>query len=60
VRIQLLFPQGTGEEQLHICAARAEQHAVEVAKVYGWQSWLKVEREERTVSYRSHPDALIR
>jgi len=60
LRIELLYVEGTGKEQVHICAARAEQHATEAAKVYGWQNWLKIEFEERTITYLSRSDALIR
>ena len=44
---------------MRMCA-RAEQHAIEAAKVYGWQNWLKIEREGRTTTYLSHSDSLIR
>jgi len=60
LRIRLLYVEGTGKDQVHICAVRAEQHAIEAAKVYGWQSWLKIEFEEQTVTYLSHSDPLIR
>ena len=60
LRIRLLYVEGTGKDQVHICAVRAEQHAIEAAKVYGWQNWLKIEFEERTVTYLSHSDSLIR
>ena len=60
LRIRLLFVAGTSQDQVHICAARAEEHATEAAKVYGWQGWLKIEFEERTVTYLSHSDVLIK
>jgi hypothetical protein len=50
----------TSDEQLHLCAARAEQHAAEVAKVYGWQDWLKIEHRERKVTDMFASDELIR
>jgi len=60
VRIQLLFSEGANEAQLSRCAAQAERHAIEAAKVYGWQGWLKTEVGERKVTYRSSTDLLIR
>jgi hypothetical protein len=51
VRIEVLFGEGgSSAEQVRRCAERAEQHAIETAKVYGWQNWLKIEREERKVT----------
>jgi hypothetical protein len=58
--IRLLYVEGTGKDQVRICAARAESYATEAARVYGWQNWLKIEFEERTITYLSHSDALIR
>ena len=60
LRIRLLYLEGTGKDQVHICAARAEEHATEAAEVYGWKNWLKIEFEERTITYLSHSDSLIR
>jgi hypothetical protein len=60
LRIRLLYADGTGKEQVHICSARAEQHATEVAKLYGWQNWLKIEYDEQKVTWLSPSDALIR
>jgi len=59
LRIRLLYVGGTSKDQVHICAAKAEHHATEAAKVYGWQNWLKIEFEEATITYLSHSDALI-
>ena len=60
IRIQLRFGEGTSEEQIHRYAARANEHAIEAAKVYGWEKWLKIEHEERKVGFLSKADALIR
>jgi hypothetical protein len=60
LRIQMLYPEGTQEQQVDQCLDRAESRTIETAKVYGWQSWLKVERERRHIAYRYNVDALIR
>ena len=60
IRIQLLFSEGANEAQLNRSVAEAERHAIEAAKVYGWQGWLKTEVGERKVTYRSGSDLLIR
>ncbi len=60
IKIQVLFGEGMSEQQLHLCAARAARHATEMAKVQGWQDWLKIEIGERKVTYLSPPDELIR
>ncbi len=60
LRIKVLFADGTSEEQVRRCAARAEHHALEAAKVHGWQNWLKIEREERKVADMFASDTLLR
>ncbi len=61
VCIEILYGEGTtSDDQLHLCAARAEHHAVEAAKVYGWQDWLKIEHRERKVTDMFASDELIR
>ncbi len=50
IRIKVLFGEGSSEVQVHRCTARAEHHAIEVAKAHGWLDWLKIEREERKVT----------
>jgi len=50
IRIKVLFGEGINEEQVHRCGARAEHHATEAAKAYGWLDWLKIEHEERKVT----------
>lgn len=60
LRIKVLFDEGTTEEQAQRDAARAAEDAIEIAKVHGWQNWLKIEREERKVTERLTSDTLIR
>jgi hypothetical protein len=59
IRIQVLFGEGTSQEQVHRCGTRAAYHATEAAKVHGWQKWLKIEREERKVTDLFTSDALM-
>lgn len=59
MRIKVLFGEGTSEEQVHRYAARAEHHAIEAAKVHGWQSWLKLEHEQRKVTDMFASDTLL-
>jgi len=60
IRIQVRFTEGIGEEQANRCLVRAEQHAIEAAKVHGWQDWLKIEREKQRISDAYASDALMR
>ncbi len=50
IRVKVLFGEGTSDEQVRRCAARAEHHATEAAKAHGWLDWLKIEHEERKVT----------
>jgi hypothetical protein len=60
IRIELLFSDGVGQSQLQHCAARAEDHVTETAKVHGWQNWLKIETAERKVTDLYVSNRLIR
>ena len=60
IRIKVLFGEGTTQDQVHHYAARAEQHAFEVAKCHGWENWLKTDLDEQKVTDRSAADTLIR
>ena len=59
IRIELLFSEGVGQDQLHHCAAQAAGHVIETAKVHGWLNWVKVETEQRKVSDLYVSDRLI-
>jgi hypothetical protein len=52
--------EGISPEHVHRYAARAEYHAMEAAKVHGWQNWLKIETDEQKRSDLAAADALIR
>jgi hypothetical protein len=60
IRIKVLFGEGSSEEQVHRCTARAEHHAIEAAKAHGWLDWLKIEREEQKVGDMFASDAFTR
>jgi hypothetical protein len=50
IRIKVLFGEGSGEERVRRCTARAEHHAIEAAREPGWLNWLKIEHEEQKVT----------
>ena len=60
IRIKVLFTAGTSEEQVRRYADRAEHHAIEAAKVHGWQNWLKIDHEERKVTDMFASEELMR
>lgn len=60
VVIQVLSDLGANREQVRRCTARAERQAAEAAKTYGWQGWLKIEREEQQLTDVSTLKGLIR
>jgi hypothetical protein len=60
LKIQVLYVDGVGEEQVHRCSDRAERHVTEAAGIYGWQDWLQIEHEERKVTDIYTSDPLLR
>jgi len=49
IQIEVLFCQGTQDEQVKRWGALAKLRATEAAKVHGWQNWLTIELREQKV-----------
>jgi hypothetical protein len=60
IQIEVLYCQGTRDEQVQRWEALAKRRATEAAKIHGWQNWLKIEFTKQKVVGIDASDVLIR